>query len=618
MGARYSVFALCLQLALAGGVRAQSNPAFFPLNQVHAGLKGFGRTIFAGSQPQTFQVEILGVLKNALAPKRDVILARLSGGPLATTGVIAGMSGSPVYIDGKLLGAVALGFQFSKAPIAGITPIGEMLAVVPGAERPSPASASTMFGYRVVSASSDPQTSMRLIPETPGGLITLGEYSKALGASALASPLTDLRLPLSFGGFAPGLIDRYTPIFRDLGFEPMAGGVLSGGESGTPIKGGPEPGSMISMMLVHGDLNMNADCTVTYRTGDRLYACGHQVLMTGPSEIPFAQAKVLTTIPDLLSSFKVDAPGPLAGTIRQDRFGAIFGVIGQKAPTIPVHITVATTLNRIAHYQFDIIDQKFLSPLLLNLGVVSTLRATERNIGPSTLEMKGDIRLSNGQSVKLDNVVAGIANAPAITGATVATPLTYLLESGFPNLRIEGVNLTVTSLDNLRVATLEQAWSTKSKVRPGEHLEIIGLLRTSSGKILTERIPVTIPASVTDSTLSLVVGSGANLNFLQNAFSPVGEKARDIGQLVRALNRMRRNNRLYALLMSPQQSLTLLGEKYPSPPPSMLETFLPNPAASSNVIFGGASVIGDFETAPLDYAIQGMKMLFLQVAPSNP
>ncbi len=603
-------------------VQRHATPEFFPLSQVRPGLKGIGRTIFEGNQIQEFQVQILGVLKNALAPKRDVILARLSGGPLAKTGVVAGMSGSPVYVDGKLVGAVALAFPFSKEPLAGITPIKDMLDVVPktvgNATRASAEGQPALIApFKLASATVDPEGSTRLIPETPVGEGFISELQRLFPKPDTGTSFSGMELPLHFGGFSSQAIDAYAPLFQRLGFEPMQGGILTGAESGAVSKGGPQPGSMIDLMLVSGDLNLNVGCTVTLREGNNLYACGHRFMMTGPADIPFAQSSVLTVIPSLASSTKVDAPGPLVGAIRQDRFGAIYGVVGEKAPTIPVHIQMQSTLHRPEDYHFQIVQQSFLSPLLLNLSVVSALTSTERAIGPSTFRIQGAIHLSDGESVNLNNIVSGEVSTANIVGSAISMPLTYLLESDFPKMKIDGIEVTVKSSDERRVATLEQVWSSQPEVRPGDHIVLTGLLRTPSGKTLSEQIPVVIPASATDKVLSLVVGSGSALNMIENRLAPLAAGPRSLHQLVYALNRMRRNNRLYVLVMSPQQSLTLQGEEYPSPPPSLVQTFLANSAVSTSFIFSGTSVIGDFETPPTRYSIQGMKTLQIKVDTSG-
>ena len=618
---RKCIAAAAFVLVAASALRAQSQTQFFPLSEIRPGLKGVGRTIFQGNKVQEFQVEFLGVLKNFLAPKHDVILARLSGGPLAETGVVAGMSGSPVYVDGKLVGAVALAFPFAKEAITGITPIQEMLDVVP--EKVSARTsvqvkhASTSLPFKIAGTTGDPSGTARLIPETPDTGLSVDNLMKLLPSSSGGSALTDMLLPLRFGGFSTEAMDAYSPLFNRMGLQPMQGAALSSSPSISPSPNGPEPGTMVSLSLVRGDLNLNVDCTVTYRKGNDLYACGHRFLMVGPTRIPFSQSHVLATVPSVASSFKIDVPGPEVGTIRQDRFGAIYGVLGEETPMIPVHIHLDSSLNTQTDYNFQIIEQSFLSPLLLNLGIVSTLSGTERGLGPSTLDLNGSIHLKDGETVRIEDVASGEMNTAGVAGASVSTPLNYLLDGNFPDLGIKGIDLNIVSTDERRVATLEQVWSTKSQVRPGDHIEVTGLLRSPSGGTVMEKIPVEIPESVSDKGLSLVIGSGESLNAIQNRLTPLSTTPRDLHQLVRALNRMRRNNRLYALLMTPQRSMTLQGEDYPSPPPSLVQTFLADPAVSSSVIYGTASVIGDYQTKPMQFTIQGEKTLFLKVENSE-
>ncbi len=601
---------LVLVVCFAPFVLGQANPPIFPLRDVRPGLKGVGRTIFEGDKIDEFQVEILGVLKNAIAPQRDLILARLSGGPLATTGVISGMSGSPVYIDGKLVGAVSRSFPLSKEAIAGITPIEEMMSVVPSAAT-SPKHASPNGSYRITKALGGSPDLDRMILDPDAGQNAVPGLAPYESES-----YPDLLLPLRFGGFSAAAIDAFAPQLRRLGLEPMQGGMVSGGEQNTPPSPTDlQPGSMISLLLVRGDLDLNIDCTVTFRQGNNLYACGHQVLAEGPAQFPFAPSHVLVVVPSISSSFKVDTPGAIVGTIQQDRFDAIYGRVGGTLPTmIPVHVRLDSTLNRKSDYNFEMVEEPFLSPLLLNLAVTSALTATERSIGNSTLNLKAQIRLADGQSVNLEDVLSGEVGTAAGVGGAVAAPLAMMMSSGFPDLKVQSIDLSLASLDEKRTANIEQVWSTKSEVRPGDHLDVTALLRLPWGETLTEKIPVDVPASITDKMLSLVVGGGSNINALEFRFTALADSARDSHQLVRALNRMRRNNRVYCLLMAPQRSFVIQGDEYPSPPPSLLQTIMGDSASASSVVFSGTSVAGDFETKPTPYAIHGQKTLLLKVA----
>lgn len=599
-------------------LRAQENTQFFSVGDVRPGMKGVGRTIFAGNKVQEFQVELLGVLKNVLAPKHDAILARLSGPTIDKTGVVEGMSGSPVYVNGKLLGAIAIAFPYAKEPYTLITPIQDMLQVAPGP--PS--------GHAVTQAHSLPWYDGSMPdPAIAAGTMDRwipGKESEAKLWSSMPAQWTDgssmprFRLPLRFSGFDASVISRYTPMLRAMGFDPVETATLSGGSPAgtgdTPAAAaGVIPGTMISLVLVRGDLNLNVDCTVTYRHGNQLYACGHPVFSLGPAQLPFAPARVLATIPSLTTSFKVDSPGRVVGSIRQDRFGAIYGVLGDMAPTVPVHLHLDSSLGRATDYDFEVAEQPLLSPLLVDMAIISAVSSTERVEGPATLDLKGNIDLSDGETIKIEDVISSELSAAGGAGAAVAGPLSYLLNGQFPSLRIHAVNLSIKSHNESRAAAIEQVWSTRSEVHPGDHIEVTAVERLPSGETLTQEIPVVIPENVTDRTLSVIVGSGAAVNALEMRFLRPGSPPRSLHQLVRDLNHTRRNNRLYALLMSPERSFVMEGTDFPSPPPSLLQTFMADPAVSSKITYRGDSIVGDFESPPVPYSIQGEQTLYLKV-----
>jgi hypothetical protein len=593
---------------------AQSNPQFFPLRDVRPGLKGVGRTIFSGDQIQEFQVELVGVLPNVLAPRRSAILARLSGPAIQETGVVEGMSGSPVYIDGKLLGAVAGAWPFEKQAYTLITPIQDMLSVVPESA-PRDSTASIALPWYSTQALSPDGAEGRWIPTAAAGPEL---WAKGLEEWAGSSSMETFRLPMSFSGFDPQVVSTYAPLFKEMGFLPQNAAVLTsaGASNATPSAAdfrSVTPGSMIDIVLVRGDLDLYAGCTVTYRQGNDLYACGHQLFLLGPAQIPFAPAHVVATIPFLSFSQKFDASGPVVGSIRQDRFGGIYGVIGEKSPEIPVHIHLASSLNRAADYNFDVAQQAIISPILVDMAVVSALSASERMMGPSTMDLNGTIQLTSGEVVKLEDVISSDMSSAGAVGAEVATPLSYLLEGQFPHLGIRSIDLNIVSQDESRTATIEQVWSSQSEVRPGDHIVATVVERTPSGGQLTQTIPVEIPQNVNNKTLALVIGSGEALNALQLRFINPGAPPKDLRQLVRELNRTRRNNRVYALLMAPQRSFEMDGTDFPSPPPSLLQTFLADPAVSSKISYRAGSVVGDVSTQSLPYTIRGDQTLYLKV-----
>ena len=298
---------------------AGAETAFFPLKDLRQGMHATGRTVFAGDKVEDFQVEILGVLENS-GPKQSIILGRLSGGPLEKTGVMQGMSGSPVYIDGKLVGAVAMAFPFSKEPIAGIRPIEEMVTEQPGGDGKARA------GF---SLSGD-----NLMAQFPK------RDSRGSFDSKLDSKLIDIATPVSFSGFSAGTLEHFAPQLRSLGLEPRQG--VSGGAStaAKPASGPLQPGSMISVQLASGDLSIGADGTVTHIDGNRIYAFGHRFLSVGSTELPFARASVITLLANLSSSFKISSSGEWLGAITSDHNTAVAGELGRRPRMVPLSIAV--------------------------------------------------------------------------------------------------------------------------------------------------------------------------------------------------------------------------------------------------------------------------------------
>ena len=345
-------------LAFAAALSAQS--ALFPLKDIKPGMRGTGRTVFSGNQIEDFQVEILGVLEN-IGPKESLILARLSGGPLEHTGVMQGMSGSPVYIDGKLAGAVAMAFPFAKDPIAGIRPIEAMIRTSTSSSKPT--SAPPAGAQRAALFDRD---LTRGFPK-PAAMLT-GE-----------ARMVDIATPISFGGFSRATLDTFAPQLRALGLEPRQG--VSGGGKVQPTMGNPadlKPGSMISVQLMSGDLTVGADGTVTHIDGNRVYAFGHRFLDIGSTALPFARAEVLTLLANTNTSFKLSTAKEWMGTIYQDRNTAVAGELGKRASLVPMTIRVSNGGRTVDTYEMNMVNDSLLTPLLMQMAVFSGVR---RQIG---------------------------------------------------------------------------------------------------------------------------------------------------------------------------------------------------------------------------------------------
>jgi hypothetical protein len=539
---RIALFFCALVFALA---QAGAATNFLPLKDIKAGMRGVGKTVFSGDRIEDFQVEILGVLEN-IGPKESLILARLSGGPLASVGVMQGMSGSPVYIDGKLIGAVAMAFPFSKEPIAGIRPIADMLAPSEGGKQ-LPRAGVPLTGTDVLAA----------LPKRAETLFG-------------ASKMIDISTPVSFGGFTREAIERFSPQLRGLGLEPLQG-VSGGGRmpAAMGLRSALKPGSMISVQLVTGDLSMGADGTVTYIDGERIYAFGHRFLSVGSTDLPFARSEVLTLLPSLSSSFKISSPRELMGSISQDRDTAVAGELGRRAAMVPVSIHVASPNGKRSSYRMEMVDDRFLSPFLLQMSVFSAIDATERTVGSSSFLVKGQIGFHDGAvPVKLDNMYAGDANSAMQVALSAAIPLAYVLQGGFDKLRVKNVALEIESFDQKKQLQIDHVFAGRHEAHPGESIELTIGLAGENGALVTRKVVYPAPIGLTTGPLYFTISDASTAN-LTDYRQILGVAPRSARQLISNVNNLKVNTKAYVRVWRPDAAFQLQGEDYPTPPPSL-------------------------------------------------
>src|SRR5262245_3164913 len=372
---------------LVAGLPAQSKT--FPVSELKPGMVATGRTVFQGDQIEEFKAHILGVLRNSIGPRRDLILARLEGGPLANTGVIAGMSGSPVYIDGRLVGAVSYSLgEFSKEPLAGITPIEEMLAdaTLPGQRRAQARAELTLPLTQDGLRESLRQTFAMARPfaDSPADVSVLGGGVNA----AVATLLRPIATPINFAGFDARTIDPLLSSFRDLGFSPVIGGAAQLGSqssvtsapsssSGSPLR----PGDPIGVALMNGDFEVGATGTVTEVDGSRVYAFGHPFFGLGPTQFPMTRANVIAILPSLASSMKIAASGDVIGVVQQDRATSIAGTLGPGPSMIPISLTLNAERGTRKRFSIAIVKDQLFTPLLAYVAILQTLTSYERQNG---------------------------------------------------------------------------------------------------------------------------------------------------------------------------------------------------------------------------------------------
>ncbi|MDP8979215.1 MAG: hypothetical protein M3O35_01345 [Acidobacteriota bacterium] len=556
--------------------------AIFPLKDVRAGQRGIGRTVFSGNKIEEFQVEVLGVLDN-LGPKQSVILARLSGGPLERTGVMQGMSGSPVYIDGRLVGAVALAFSFSKEPIAGIRPIEEMQAVGRGRSFPAQAPAKTAVNMGA------------------------GKFDGE-------SKLIEIATPVSFGGFTSTTLDQFAPQLRGFGLEPRQG-VSSGGHLPTKL-GNPDqlrPGDMITVQLLSGDLSIGAEGTVTDVDGSRIFAFGHRFMSVGDTELPFARAEVLTLLPNLSTSFKISSAREWMGTILQDRSASIYGEVGRKAATAPLTITLHGAQGPTSVYHMETVNDRLLTPFILQMALFSSIDATERTLGLGSFTVRGSVDFEGLPSLKLDNTWSGDFNVPLLASTGISVPLATVLASGFDGLRIKNISVEIDAAEKKRVLQIDQVTPSRREVRPGETIELVVTLAGENGAEVQKTARYTVPQGAPAGTLQITVADASNSNLLdlqQLASAP----AKSPSQLIGFLNALRPNTKAYARIWRSDPAYQVQGQDLPDPPPSValiLAKAQGTPQTLNLTLHG--SKVAELALDAGDYFVTGSKTVQVEV-----
>ncbi|HVF56702.1 MAG TPA: SpoIVB peptidase S55 domain-containing protein [Pyrinomonadaceae bacterium] len=614
---------LTILLALSAVAFAQqpanskSQPvAFFPLEDVRVGQKGVGRTIFAGTETQDFGVEVLGVLPGYPQPRQSVIIARLTGTNVERTSVFAGMSGSPVFIDGKLVGAVAYAFPFAKEPIAGITPIRQMIDIF---ERDAGQQTGDrdMLGFR-----REPRAVSYAQLSGADWKFQLPRQSVAsasfIAPVATGSPLTSLlgqqfapiATPLVFSGFSPDTLTQFASQLQGNGLLPVAG--VGGASPITPLGTVTEktlaPGTSVSVQLIRGDYSVAASGTVTYRDGDRIYAFGHPFLSLGSSDMPMTEASVVTVIPNTMNSFKLTVPGQMVGSISQDRATGIYGKLGQSPKMIPVSINLHTSRGRVEKYNYEVATDEFLTPLLLNMTVYSTLTSSERSLGDSTISVRGKIEVKGHENILIERRFSMMGAGVAAAGS-VAAPVAALMSSGFDNVELGPITLHIAATDYRKTATLDRIAIDRTEVGRGDTIEVQAYVRTESGKQFVQRIPVEIPADVPTGQLVLFVGDGGTL---QQAYASQNFVPKDLQQLVGAINRTKKNDRLYVKLFRVTPGAVIGTDEMPSLPPSFVAT-LNSDRTSGGYTPTVLSPIGEKELPAAEYVITGQQLIGINV-----
>ena len=562
-------------------------------------MRGTALTVFQGVKPESMDVEVLGVMHNVNGPKGDVILVRLHGTKPEYTGVVAGMSGSPVYFNGKLAGALAFRIgEFSKEPIAGVTPIQEMLEIdaLDRSATPVPLRA----GLSNTNANPSSQSEATASP---------GE-SAALPTQNYSNYLTPIETPLVFNGFAADTLQRYASQFAAVGIVPVMGiGSASDRKQPEPI----EAGSAVSAVLVRGDMDIAATCTVTYVDPQRLLACGHPLLQFGEVDLPMTKATVLATLPSPLNAFKIVNTTDTIGAFVQDRQNGIMGVPGRESKMIPVTVAMhAGTATKEFHY--EILNNARLTPLAMMATVFNALHGTNEYGEDITYRMNGVLRVKGYADVTLRNMFAPQDNgqpAAALAAATIGDRFGRIYSNPFDAPDVEGVKLDFDLVRERRSARLEAARTDMTEARPGDQIMIETVIRPYRGERLLRQIPIRIPTSASKGTLHVLVSDGETLDRMHRG-TPMMNRGLGLAPTIALLNKERANDRVYVSLIDSDPEAMVADKVMPTLPLSVMNV-MDNMRGTQDMVVLGESSVSEASTDPLDYVVSGAQMLTITI-----
>src|ERR1041384_6687553 len=569
---------------------AQQKPVeTIPVDQIHAGMQGVAYTVFQGTKPEPMNLEALGVLKNANGPKGDIILIRLVGEKVEYTGVVAGMSGSPVYIDGKLAGALAFRIgTFSKEPIAGVTPIGEMLEINALDQTPTDTTVAAKSIGPSKTASPGPAT----------GLENLSNY------------LNPIEAPLVFSGFSEQALQQFAPQFAAAGITPVMGtGSVSDVKQPEPL----EPGSAVSAILARGDMDIAATCTVTYMDADHLLACGHPLLQFGQIALPMTKAQGLATLPSPLNAFKIVNATEPVGSFVQDRHTGIMGEFNKQPEMIPVTLNIHGGPTE-KQFHYEVLNNPRLTPLALMVTMFNALQGTNEYGEEITYKMNGQISVQGFPKVSLQNMFAptdGGQPAAVMAALSLGDRFGRIYDNAYATPHINGVQIDFDIVRERRWARMETARTDLTEARPGQEITIETVLRRYRGENLVCQIPVRIPTSAPKGPLRILVSDGETLDRLRQSAPSISRRL-DLASTIAWLNKQHSNNRVYVSLLQADPEAMIADKVMPSLPLSVMNV-MDGMRGTQEMVVQAESSVNEAATPPLDYMVSGAHVLTINI-----
>ena len=592
MARRFHAFVLLfivvyLAWASAGLAAPQESNAIIPLSEVRAGMQGYAYTIFAGDQIEKFDLEVIGVMPNFLGPKQSIILVELKGPKVEHTGVVAGMSGSPVYLEGRLAGALSLKLGvFTKEAIAGVTPIEDVL--------------------RPPTISADVQS----LPHQ----LTLPNDTLARNYLPSGSSLERIETPLVFSGFQPAAVQQFAPQLQNFGFVAAQGGTAEAKQDDGKLVAG----DMAGMVLVSGDASINSACTVTAVQGDKVFLCGHPWLSLGDVQMPMARSRVVMTLSSSLASTKIVNVGGPIGTITGDHLTAVTGKLGESPAMVPLDLSFVTGPTE-KKLHFELVNHPKLTPLLVAITTFNGLTQNSLYGEGTTLHLTGEVRLHGHNAVQIESTFA-----PGDSMSPDGLPIALAIQNVFGRLftnnyeipSVDHITLRVESQPGRKSYAIESAWLEKGEAVPGETVRVRVMLRPYRGASRVEETMVKVPEqAVRGMTLRVLVSDADWLNRAARGFGapgmPGGSGPAGLDQLIALLNRERRNDRLYVGLFAPSPTLVWDDKELPNVPLSSINVIDGRPTPGSVQVLRES--LASESSIPLGGPVAGIISLNLQI-----
>ncbi|PYV58762.1 MAG: SpoIVB peptidase S55 [Acidobacteria bacterium] len=591
-GALLAVFVYSVVLCFADA-RTSKPTDIIPVNQIHAGMHGVAYTVFEGVTPEPMEVEVLGILKNANGPKGDIILVRLGGKKAEYTGVVAGMSGSPVYFDGKLAGAIAFRIgEFSKEPIAGVTPIQEMLEISAIDRTPE------------------------ILPGTANGAVsapnkTSGPGLPVNGVPSFAQYLKPIETPLVFNGFTQEAIERFAPQFAAAGIVPVMGaGSVSDAKQPEPL----QPGSAVSAILVRGDMDIAATCTVTYMDAQHLLACGHPLMQFGMVDLPMTKAQVLATLASPLNAFKIVNATEAVGAFIQDRHTGIMGEFGKTPEMIPVTLNIRGGGSTDKQFHYEILNNAHLSPVAMMATVYNALHGVNEYGEDITYRLNGSISVNGYPQLAVQNMFTATDQgqpAAVMAAMSLGDRFSRIYDNPYNIPNIHAVQFDFEIVRDRRWARLESARTDITEARPGDEITIETVVRPYRGEAIVRRIPIRIPTSTSKGPLHILVSDGDTLDRVRRSGPMLGRRL-DLASTIAFLNKQHVSNRVYVSLLEADPEAIVADKVMPSLPLSIMNV-MEGMRGTQEMIVQSESSVNEAATLPLDYVVGGAQVLTITI-----